>query len=109
MSPATPVIFTVATSATVGGSISDTATISGLVNPDGTGTITFTAYSDKDCTNDVFSSGSTPAFVTDNGDYVSDGSARTTPGTTSGSRASPGTATTKAPPPRVAMRARPPR
>ena len=47
MSPATPGISTVATSATVGGSISDTATISGLVNPDGTGTTTFTAYSDK--------------------------------------------------------------
>lgn len=47
---------------TIGGSISDTATISGLTNPDGTGTITFKAYApksdgsaDTSCATEVFS------------------------------------------------------
>ena len=66
----TPTITTTATSADVGGSISDTAHISGLSNPID-GTITFSLFSDDECTNEVFSSGSTPAVVDHNGDYVS--------------------------------------
>jgi hypothetical protein len=66
----TPTITTTATNADVGGSISDTAHISGLSNPID-GTISFTLYSDAACANDVFSSGSTPAVVDHNGDYVS--------------------------------------
>ena len=71
MSPVTPTIITTATNADVGGSISDTAHISGLSNPID-GTITFSLFSDDECTNEVFSSGSTPAVVDHNGDYVSD-------------------------------------
>lgn len=46
--PNPPTIATHATGpVTIGGSISDSATISGLNNPDGTGTITFRAYAPK--------------------------------------------------------------
>ena len=72
MSPATPGISTVATARPSAGRSATRPSTSGLVNLDGTGTITLTAYSDKDCNDDVFSSGSIPPFVTDNGDYVSD-------------------------------------
>ena len=47
-------IATLATDATLGSAISDSATLSGTVN--GTGTITFTAYSDANCTTKVFTS-----------------------------------------------------
>jgi hypothetical protein len=48
-----PSIATTATSGSIGGSIHDSATMSGLVNPTGTGSITFTAYApgDTTCTN----------------------------------------------------------
>ncbi len=52
--PATPDISTTASGpVTVGEDITDTATLSGGVDP--TGTITFTAYSDDECTAEVFS------------------------------------------------------
>jgi hypothetical protein len=58
----TPSITTSATSATIGESISDSATISGLVSPTGTGSITFTAYApnpdgspDTSCKTSVYS------------------------------------------------------
>jgi hypothetical protein len=70
--PATPGITTTAvTPVTVGAMIHDTAHVTGLVNPTGAGTITFTLYSDPQCSSQVFTSGSTPASVTANGDYVS--------------------------------------
>ena len=48
---AQPAVSTSATaSITIGGTISDTATISGLVLPDGTGTITFELYGPDDAT-----------------------------------------------------------
>jgi hypothetical protein len=71
---ATPGITTTATAtATVGDKIHDVAHLTGLVSPDGTGTVTFTAFSASDCNalSQVFTSGSTPAFVTANGDYTS--------------------------------------
>jgi hypothetical protein len=65
-----PTITTSAvTQVTVGENIHDTATISGLVNPDGTGSITFTLYSDVACTNQVFAD--TVSSISANGDYVS--------------------------------------
>ena len=77
VNPAAPGITTSATAEVdLGSPIHDTAHISGLVNPDGTGTITFTAYSDAACTTSVFTDDSDP--VTDNGDYDS---ADFTPGT----------------------------
>jgi hypothetical protein len=72
--PATPGITTTASAtATVGDKIHDVAHLTGLVSPDGTGTVTFTAFSASDCNalSQVFTSGSTPAFVTANGDYTS--------------------------------------
>ena len=70
VTPATPAITTTATAeVNLGSPISDTATISGLVNADGTGTITFTAYSDNTCATSVFSSTVSP--VTADGDYNS--------------------------------------
>ena len=55
VSPATPAITTTATAeVNLGSPIHDTATISGLVGADGTGTITFNAYSDAGCTNLAF-------------------------------------------------------
>jgi hypothetical protein len=53
----------------VGENIHDTATISGLVNPDGSGSITFRLYSDDACTIEVFSNTVSP--VNADGDYVS--------------------------------------
>jgi hypothetical protein len=41
---------------TVGATIKDTATLSGLVAPTGTGTVTFKLYSDPKCESEVFSS-----------------------------------------------------
>src|SRR5262249_4626475 len=41
---------------TVGANIKDTATLSGLVSPTGTGTVTFKLYSDPECKTLVFSS-----------------------------------------------------
>jgi hypothetical protein len=46
----TPTVTTSATGATIGGSISDSATITGLVNPTGAGSITFNAYAPNDPT-----------------------------------------------------------
>jgi hypothetical protein len=53
----------------VGNDISDTATLAGGFNP--TGTITFTLYTDNQCTNAVAGSQSTKT-VTANGSYTSD-------------------------------------
>ena len=70
ISPVTPTITTLATAeVNLGSPISDTATISGLVSADGTGTITFTAYSDIACATSVFSS--TVGPITVDGDYNS--------------------------------------
>jgi hypothetical protein len=70
VSPASPGITTTATAeVNLGSPISDTATISGLVSADGTGSITFTAYSDNTCATSVFSS--TVGPVTADGDYNS--------------------------------------
>jgi hypothetical protein len=70
VSPASPGITTTATAeVNLGSPISDTATISGLVNADGTGSITFTLYSDSTCATPVFSSNVGP--VTIDGDYNS--------------------------------------
>jgi hypothetical protein len=74
VNPVTPGITTTAVSGpvTLGATIHDTAHLTGLVNPNGSGTITFTLYSDPQCdTTPVFTSGSTPLGVTANGDYVS--------------------------------------
>jgi hypothetical protein len=46
-SQGTPTIATTATGGTIGDSISDSATITGLVSPTGSGSITFTAYAPK--------------------------------------------------------------
>jgi len=70
VNPASPGITTLATAeVNLGSPISDTATISGLVNGDGTGSITFTAYSDSTCATSVFSSTVSP--ITLDGDYNS--------------------------------------
>jgi hypothetical protein len=60
-SQGTPTIATTATGGTIGDSISDSATISGLVSPTGSGSITFTAYApqadgtaDTSCTTAVY-------------------------------------------------------
>src|SRR5206468_1404005 len=59
VNPGKPSITTSATTpVTVGEKIHDTATISGLVEPTGKGTITFKLYSDKECKTKVFSSAS---------------------------------------------------
>jgi hypothetical protein len=66
----TPTITTGAvTPVTVGDNIHDTAAIRGLVNPDGTGSITFKLYSDDACTVEVFSNTVSP--VDKDGDYIS--------------------------------------
>ena len=64
---ASPAISTSATNATAGGSVSDTATLSGGTAP--TGTITFQLFSDSDCTNQV--GGDDVVTVDGNGDYTS--------------------------------------
>jgi uncharacterized repeat protein (TIGR01451 family) len=67
---ASPTITTSAiTNVIVGANIHDTATISGLVNPDGTGSITFKLYSDAACTTEVFNDVVSPVDV--DGDYFS--------------------------------------
>ena len=77
---AQPSIVTNATpSVTVGQDIKDTATISGLVNPDGTSKITFTLYSDSACKTQVATSDSN--FVTANGSYDSGSYTTTAAGT----------------------------
>jgi hypothetical protein len=54
---AQPGITTSATSMqVVGGKIKDIATLSGLVKPTGTGTVTFKLYRDSECKSEVFSS-----------------------------------------------------
>ncbi|HEU0297497.1 MAG TPA: DUF11 domain-containing protein [Anaerolineales bacterium] len=76
---ATPSITTSAvTDVTVGENIHDTASMSGLVNPDGTGSITFRLYSDAACTNQVFTD--TVSGISANGDYVSADHATTATG-----------------------------
>ena len=83
---AQPTIFTTAqTPVTIGQSISDTATIGGLVNPTGLGTITFTAYAplangsaDTSCSTLVFTKVVTG--ISANGNY---GSTNFTPSGTS--------------------------
>jgi hypothetical protein len=75
--PNPPTIVTHASGpVTIGASISDTATISGLVNPDSSGTITFRAYAPKSdgtadtaCGTLVFTS--SPQTVSANGNYSS--------------------------------------
>jgi len=57
------------TPVTVGDNIHDTATIKGLINPDGTGSITFKLYSDAACATEVFSDVVSP--IPADGDYVS--------------------------------------
>ncbi|MDH5422749.1 MAG: SpaA isopeptide-forming pilin-related protein, partial [Acidimicrobiia bacterium] len=64
---AQPSIETSATSTTVGGVLSDTATLAGGFNP--TGTITFTLYSDAECKTSVFTD---TEAVDGNGDYTTD-------------------------------------
>jgi hypothetical protein len=64
-----PAIVTFATGATIGGSIHDTATLSGATATAG-GTITFHLYSDAACANEVTTT-LTPATVSGNGDYGS--------------------------------------
>src|SRR3954447_10185812 len=66
VTPATPAISTSAdeTSVVIGGDIHDTASLTGGVSP--TGTITFTAYSDAQCTVQVFT---TTLPVTGNASY----------------------------------------
>jgi hypothetical protein len=66
----------------VGGVIRDAATVSGLINPTNTGTVTFRLYSDSNCANQVFTS-TTPLTLTSatsgtatSGDYTT-----TAPGT----------------------------
>ncbi len=61
---------------TVGATITDTATLSDGYDP--TGTITFTAYSDDQCTSQVFTD---QADVTGNGDYTSGAYTTTAAGT----------------------------
>jgi hypothetical protein len=62
-------LVTSATGATVGGGISDTATLSGATANAG-GTITFHLYSDSACKNEI-TTGLTAATVSGNGDYPS--------------------------------------
>jgi hypothetical protein len=68
--PTKPSISTKAVSpVTVGAAIHDTATLSGLVNPTGEGTVTFKLYSDEKCETEVFKS--TSAGVKANGNVES--------------------------------------
>ena len=67
VSPATPAIATNATNATAGGTIQDTATLSGGTSP--TGTITFQLFSDAACENQVGQDD--VVTVSGNGDYTS--------------------------------------
>src|SRR5262249_11038682 len=54
--PPAPKIKTAATTpVTVGATIKDTATLEGLVEPTGTGTVTFKLFSDAECKTEVFS------------------------------------------------------
>lgn len=77
---AQPSIITNATaSVTVGQNIKDTATISDLVNPDGTAKINFALYSDSSCKNQVTTSQS--GFVTKNDNYDSSNYTTTAAGT----------------------------
>src|SRR5438477_2985121 len=69
--PASPGIVTKAqTPVTVGGTAHDTATLSGLVSADGTGTVTFTAYSDSLCKTTALFSSTVPSSggISANGD-----------------------------------------
>jgi hypothetical protein len=69
---AQPAIRTFATeSVRVGGPIQDTAEITGLVKPSGTGTITFHLYSDEDCTVPVPGFSSVIPEVKEDGTYSS--------------------------------------
>jgi hypothetical protein len=54
---------------TVGANIKDTATLSGLISPTGTGTVTFRLFSDPECKTQVFSS--TTGGITANGTVAS--------------------------------------
>jgi hypothetical protein len=75
---AQPTIVTQASgSVTVGADITDTATLSGGADP--TGTITFTAYSDDQCTVQVFTDDED--VDSGNGDYTSDAYTTTAAGT----------------------------
>ena len=67
VSPASPAISTSATNAIAGGTIQDTATLSGGTNP--TGTITFQLFSDAQCQNQVGQDD--VVAVSGNGDYTS--------------------------------------
>ena len=68
VTPAQPTVNTQATNGTLGGTIGDTATVSGLVNPvttgAGAGTVTFRLYSDAACANQVFVSADRPINMT---------------------------------------------
>jgi hypothetical protein len=81
--PAKPGITTKAvTPVTVGAKIHDTATLTGLVNPDGTGTVTFKLYSDSGCATKVFeSTNPTSGGVGANGDVLSSEYTTTAAGT----------------------------
>ncbi|MFC2037761.1 hypothetical protein ACFLYD_07345, partial [Chloroflexota bacterium] len=77
---AQPTISTVAvTPVTVGEAISDTATIGGLVNPTGLGTITFKLYSDDTCATQVWLN--VVSNINADGDYSSDDHIMDDPGT----------------------------
>src|SRR5438477_235750 len=75
VTPVAPGIVTKAqTPVTVGGTAHDTATLSGLVSADGTGTVTFTAYSDSLCKTTALFSSTVPSSggISANGDITSD-------------------------------------
>ncbi len=68
VNPAAPAIKTAAvTPVTVGAKIKDTATLSGLVNPDATGTVTFKLYADEKCEHEVSGASSTVEKIKENG------------------------------------------
>jgi SdrD B-like protein len=77
---AKPAIVTKAVSPVIVGEvIHDTATVSALVEPTGTGTVTFRLYSDENCSTEVFNS--TSAGITANGNVESEGFTPTATGT----------------------------
>ena len=103
---ASPEIATDATaSVTVGAKIKDVATLSGLVNATGTGSVSFDLYKGEDCTEETFVTTlkATPSSVTGsgagNGPYTSEefDTTQPAPANTTGSPASPATPTTTPP------------
>ena len=79
---ASPELVTKATTtATVGETIKDVATLSKLVSPANTGTVSFDIYKGADCSGAILKTlSATPATVNANGDYTSQGFDTSTPG-----------------------------